>query len=450
MNRKIGPLLILTLCLTALAALGFAQQRIRKQIPKTHFVTGPTFRIVDLSMASADRSIRQASDQVLVKFKSDISIQTRIMTLSHFRSNAIRHIPQIDVYQVRIPSDLSVDEMLVLLQQNPDVEYAEPNPVCYTCVSPNDTLFQYQYALYNDGQVIGGIPGSPTGKLRADIKATEGWEETKGSDSIVVAVLDSGLDFDHPDMVDIAVSRGRDIVNDDDDALDDLGHGTYISSIIAANSNNGEGIAGITWNCKILPVKVIAEDGSGLYAWMIEAIIWAADQGAHVINMSIGGDATSQALEDALKYAYQKGVVIVASAGNDDGPVIYPAAYDDYVLAVAATDYNDNRTNWSNSGSQIDVAAPGERIIGCYPVWALTGGTLPYVFGYGTSPSAAYVSGLAALIVSIKPWLTPNEVMDIIRYTADDINVTEHPGFDEFIGHGRINMEKAVVPIKIK
>ncbi|MCJ7679454.1 MAG: S8 family serine peptidase, partial [Candidatus Aminicenantes bacterium] len=104
----------------------------------------------------------------------------------------------------------------------------------------------------------------------------------------------------------------------------------------------------------------------------------------------------------------------------------------------------------SNSGSQIDIAAPGERIIGCYPVWALTGGTLPYVFGYGTSPSAAYVSGLAALIVSIKSWLTPNEVMDIIRYSADDINEAEYPGVDEFIGHGRINMEKAVVPIKIK
>ena len=154
--------------------------------------------------------------------------------------------------------------------------------------------------------------------------------------------------------------------------------------------------------------------------------------------------------EDALKYAYQKGVVIVASAGNDSGLVIYPAAYDNYVLAVAATDYNDTRTPWSNSGSQIDVAAPGDRIIGCYPVWALPGGTLPYVFGFGTSASAAYTSGLAALIVSIKPWLTPDEVLDIIRFSSDDVNGAEFPGIDEFIGHGRINMEKALVPIKIK
>ncbi|MBU4329013.1 MAG: S8 family serine peptidase [Acidobacteria bacterium] len=449
MNVKKSPLLILILCLTVLAAFGFTRQRTKKQIPHTRFVTGQKIPTVALSAPPSVRSIRQSSDQVLVKFKSDLSIQTRIMTLSHFRSNVIRHIPQIDVYQIQIPGDLTVDEMLILLEQNPDVEYAEPNPFCYTCVSPNDTLFQYQYALYNSAQSI-GIPGSPTGKLRADIKATEGWEETKGSDSIVVAVLDSGLDFEHPDMVDIAFSRGRDFVNDDDDAMDDLGHGTYISSIIAANSNNGEGIAGITWNCKILPVKVIAEDGSGLYVWMIEAIIWAADQGAHVINMSIGGDAASQTLEDALKYAYQKGVVIVASAGNDSGLVIYPAAYDNYVLAVAATDYNDTRTPWSNSGSQIDVAAPGDRIIGCYPVWALPGGTLPYVFGFGTSASAAYTSGLAALIVSIKPWLRPNEVLDIIRFSSDDVNGAEYPGFDEFVGHGRINMEKALVPIKIK
>ena len=449
MNVKKSPLLILILCLTVLAAFGFTRQRKKKQIPHTRFVTGQKIPTVALSVSPSVRSIRQSSDQVLVKFKSDLSIQTRIITLSHFRSNVIRHIPQIDVYQIQIPGDLTVDEMLILLEQNPDVEYAEPNPFCYTCVSPNDTLFQYQYALYNSAQSI-GIPGSPTGKLRADIKATEGWEETKGSDSVVVAVLDSGLDFEHPDMVDIAFSRGRDFVNGDDDAMDDLGHGTYISSIIAANSNNGEGIAGITWNCKILPVKVIAEDGSGLYVWMIEAIIWAADQGAHVINMSIGGDAASQTLEDALKYAYQKGVVIVASAGNDSGLVIYPAAYDNYVLAVAATDYNDTRTPWSNSGSQIDVAAPGDRIIGCYPVWALPGGTLPYVFGFGTSASAAYTSGLAALIVSIKPWLTPDEVLDIIRFSSDDVNGAEFPGIDEFIGHGRINMEKALVPIKIK
>ena len=165
---------------------------------------------------------------------------------------------------------------------------------------------------------------------------------------------------------------------------------------------------------------------------------------------NIDADGNRIALKDALENAYQKGVFIAAAAGNDTGPVIYPAAYDDYVLAVAATDYNDNRTTWSNFGPQIDVAAPGKEILSCVPTWRFGQGSFPYGYGSGTSASVSHVSGLAALIKSIKPWLSPKDIMNIIRYTADDINQNEHPGLDEYIGYGRINMEKALVPVKIK
>ena len=385
----------------------------------------------------------------MVKFRSEVGESKKTATLNAYRTKALKRIPQIDVFVLEVPDNLTVDETITMMKMNPDIEYAEPNSTTYTCLTPNDLLFAYQYALHNTGQSI-GVPGSPSGQSRADIRAPEAWEETKGNSDVVVAVIDSGLDFNHPDLDEKYSSRGRDLVNDDFDATDDLGHGTFTSGLIAAETNNSEGIAGAAWNCRVLPVKAIDTDGTGLYSWLIEGIIWAADQGADVISLSIGGDVPAAALEAALKHAFDLGVVIASAAGNDSTSVIYPAAYDDYVLACAATDYNDIRPDWSNYGPEIDVAAPGDRILSCYPAWALPQGTLPYIFGFGTSASAPLVASLAALIKSIKPWLSPTDIMNIIRYTSDDINASEYPSWDEFIGYGRINMEKALVPVKIK
>lgn len=395
------------------------------------------------------------SDQVLVKFKPTLSEQMREATIGAYQSRKIKRIPRIDVYQLQNPENVTLEEMLYMLNQNPDVEYAEPNYIAYIAVTPNDTLFEQQYALYNYGQEI-LIPGSPQGTRNADIRATAAWEETKGSDEVIIAVIDSGVDFDHPDIANKIHSRGRDFANDDFDATDDLFHGTHVAGIAAAETHNREGIAGVTWNCKILPIKVIIvpEDPTiepyAEYSWVSEAIIWAADNGADVINISLGGDVPAQTLEDALRYAYEKNIVIAASAGNEGAAVQYPAAYDDYCLAVAATDYNDLRTTWSNFGPEVDVAAPGEVIISLVPTWLLGPGYLPYAYADGTSVATPHVSGLAALIKSIKPKLSASQIMNVIRYTADDINSAYYPGEDEFIGFGRINMERALVPIKIE
>lgn len=395
---------------------------------------------------------RYTSGEILVKFKSTLTDNEVEALLNVYQSRKIKKIPKLNVYKIQIPESYSVEEMMYAFDRNPDVEYAEPNYLVYIAVTPNDTLFQEQYALHNTGQAI-GVPGSPSGIARADIKAPEGWEETKGSAETIIAILDTGIDRLHPDLRNNVISGGRDFVNDDFNATDDHGHGSLVAGIAAAETNNTEGIAGVAWNCKLLPVKILDEDGWGDYFDIADGIIWAADNGADVINMSFGGEQPypndDRALREALSYAKDAGSVLVAAAGNEDDYVYYPAAYDEYCIAVAATDYNDERPWWSNPGPEVDVAAPGDRILSCVPTWYWGPGSFPYAYAEGTSMAAPHVAGLAALLKDLKPWLSVDEIMDVIRYTAEDVNSGSDPGFDDFIGYGRINLETALVPIKL-
>ena len=394
-------------------------------------------------------------DEVLVKFKPTISDQTIKSTIAAYQCKSLKRIPRINVYKLKIQNNLSVEETIYALRINPDVEYAEPNYIAYAAVTPNDPLFDLQYALYNPGS---GPPGSPQGEERADIKATSAWEETTGVEDIVIAVLDTGVDLDHPDLDEKIHSPGYDFINVDSDATDDEGHGTHVAGIAAAETHNNEGIAGVAWNCKILPVKILDNMGIGGYSEMIDGIIWAADNGADVINMSLGGDFPSTSLENALEYAYDMDIVIVAAAGNEGGAVIYPAAYDDYCLAVAATNENDERVTFENSsdnplekwesnfGPEIDVAAPGYEIVSTVPTWYFGPGSFPYGIGDGTSQASPHVAGLAALIKSVKPHLTADQIMNIIRFAADDVNYINNPGPDNYLGYGRMNMDTSLVP----
>lgn len=404
-----------------------------------------------------------APDRVIVKFKPTLSIQSIETTISAYQAKEIERIPALDIYLLRVSEHSSVEETVYALSLNPDVDYVSPDYRTHiTAVpQPRDSLFDLQYCLYNTGQVIGNPPvqGTP----RADIKALEAWEETKGDNQVVIAVIDTGIDFDHPDLANTPDEEkispdGYDFVNEDSDPTDDHGHGTFMSGLIAAKSDNGIGIAGVSWNSKILPIKAVASDGYGDSFDLVEAIMYAADNGADVISMSIGfrlpSHAEAPALEAALKYAFDKGIVIVASAGNEGSGVLYPAAYDDYCIAVAATDNRDERPIWSNFGPEVDVAAPGVDLVGPVPTWfpELVWGDFtadPYAYADGTSSSAAVVAGFVSLIKSAKPWLTSGQIMDIVRYSADDINAGIHPGKDDYMGYGRINMEMALVPIEI-
>ena len=406
---KILSIFLILLFFTA-ASAGFIYDNALKNEKGRSKLIPEKFRSAGFYSTPRNTQPRFADDRILVKFKPKVSEQSKIEAVQATNSQILKRISQFDIFLILIPQGTPVEEMVYAYERNPDVEYAEPDYRTRITVTPNDTLFNYQYSLNNKGQAI-GIPGSPQGKSSADIKATAGWEETTGLEEVIIAIVDTGVDLKHPDLINKLYSHGYDFVNDDDEADDDHGHGTHVAGTAAAETNNNEGIAGVAWNCKILPIKVMDAQGEGYYSWMIAGIDYAVQQGADVINLSLGGDADSPNLKNIIKAAFEKNIVIVASAGNENIPVLYPAAYDDYCLAVAATDYDDLRPDWSNFGPEVDVAAPGVRILSCVPTWFWGPGSLPYAFSTGTSMSTPHVTGLVALIKGIKEWLTATDIM---------------------------------------
>ena len=410
----------------------------------------PRIRTLGHATLPAPSGRRFAKDRVLVKFRPGLAARSVRPLLEAYGSATIASVPGVALRVIAVPKGVTATEFLSALNRNPDVAVARPDPVTRIAVRPNDKYFGDQYALSNSGQVLDDLPEQPQGKAGADINATGGWDQTKGDSGVIIAVLDTGVELTHPDIKNKIVSPGKDFVNGDNDASDDLWHGTHVAGIAAAETNNELGIAGVAWDCAVLPGKIIAASGEGDYGALILAIYWAVDQGAKVINLSLGGEERDDDLLAALKDAYEQNVVIVAAAGNEGGPVLYPAAYDQYCLAVAATDYNDNRAAFSNMGPEIDVAAPGVDVLSLYPTWDTPDGFAPYVYANGTSMATPHVAGLAALLKSLKPWLTAGEIMNIIRYSADDVNADVFPGRDDQIGFGRINAQRALAPYALK
>jgi subtilisin family serine protease len=396
---------------------------------------------------------RYAADRVLVRFRSGVDETYADGLLRSYGFPVVRRIPGIGVYSVKTAAGVSVGETLAMLRRNGDIELARPDYQARLAEIPNDPYFlNFQYSLRNRGGILNISPTiQPQMTAGADVKATTAWDVAKGDPETVIAIVDTGVDMTHPDFLGKFVSSGHDFANNDDDATDDHWHGTHVAGIAAAGTNNLIGTAGVAWNCRILPVKVTDANGDGFYSWIIDGIIWAADHGADVINLSLGGDVPDPFLEDACKYAHDKGVVIAAAAGNNGTVgVLFPAAYDAYVLAVAASDYNDAIADFSSFGPEVDVAAPGVWILGPAPQWYVGTGNLPYIFASGTSAATPHVAGMAALIKSAKPGLSADDIMRIVRYTADDINATTYSGRDDHAGYGRINMERALVPYILK
>lgn len=258
------------------------------------------------------------------------------------------------------------------------------------------------------------------------------WNTTLGNSSVLVAVVDTGIDYTHPDIAPNYAPLGFDWVNNDTNPIDDQGHGTHCAGIIAAALNNSIGIAGIA-QVHVMAEKVLDSTGFGYYDWVANGIINAVDAGAKIISLSLGGYGYSELVHEAVKYAYDSGVLIVAAAGNDNVRTkLYPAGYDE-VVAVAATDQNDNKAWFSNFGKWIELAAPGVDIYSTVP-----GG---YESWSGTSMACPHVSGVAALVLSRFPTKSPDWVRLWLHLTADDLGA---PGFDEQYGWRRINAKKSV------
>ncbi|MEI2400498.1 MULTISPECIES: S8 family peptidase [Paenibacillus] len=282
-------------------------------------------------------------------------------------------------------------------------------------ITPNDLLFStYQWNL-------------------PAIETELGWNLSKGSKEVVVAVVDTGVQADHPDLQGQLLA-GYNAITNGGAPDDDVGHGTHVSGIIGALTNNEEGVAGISWYNKILPVKALDNSGAGTTYSVAEGIIWAADHGAKVINLSLGNYADSQFLHDAIKYAYDRDVVIVSASGNDNTERPgYPAAYEE-VIAVAATNSTGGRASFSNYGDYIDVAAPGESIASTYP-------DNQYAALSGTSMASPHVAALAGLVRSLNPELTNKEVTELLTSNAVDLGDAGH---DKYYGWGQVDIYKTL------
>lgn len=289
-----------------------------------------------------------------------------------------------------------------------------------SAVIPNDELFErYQWNL-------------------RQIRAPEAWELSTGSPSVTIAVLDTGVSPTHPDLMRKLVP-GYDFANEDPAPDDDHGNGTHVAGIAAADTNNRLGIAGIAWQARIMPVKVLDASARGDPVRVAQGVVWAADHGAQVINLGLAGPNPSQVLEAAIAYAYHRGVLVVAPvASNGTDEPSYPAA-SPHVLAVAATDRLDRRLPTSNTGAYISVAAPGEQIASTYRA---LGGIDGYAVAGTSAQAAAQVSGLAALLLAINPSLGPDELRLVLESSADDVGA---PGRDVETGFGRINAARAML-----
>jgi len=350
----------------------------------------------------------------------------------------LREIPQIGVQVLRVPSN-RVPEMVAAYSRNPNVLYAEADYIVYAVGDPNDEHFAKQWGLDNDGQEYKlGLSGT----VDADIDAPEVWDITTGNSSVVIAILDSGIDQDHPDLDGKIVSN----VDFTGSGIDDLyGHGTHVAGIAAAETSNTQGAAGVGYNSSLMNVKVLNDQGSGYYSWIADGIVWATNNGAQAINMSLGGYRRSRTLENAVNYAWNNNVVLAAAAGNDGtSRRLYPAAYTN-CIAVAATDDDDQRVDepgwWaSNCGSWVDVAAPGLYIYSTFPNHPyVIDKSLNYDYGSGTSMATPHVAGLAGLLFGQDPSRTNAQVRTFIEDTADPI-----PGTGTYWIYGRINACNAV------
>lgn len=334
---------------------------------------------------------------------------------------------------------------------------------------PNDAHFNKQWALHNDG-TFRPFNGNPTVKAGADMDMPKAWEIETGDSSIIVGIIDTGCKWKHKEFegriwknlreipgnqIDddgngyADDSIGWDFVRNNGDITDNQGHGTEMASLIGSNGNNGIGYAGVDWKCKLMILKVKEASDLALEQNVANAIRYAVDNGARIVNISLSGQSHSSVLASAVEYARSKNVFIVAGAGNAGiDSVEYPARFE-YCLAVGSTDPDDVRSKtffWgggSNSGGDIDVVAPGNFV---YALDYLPATEYDYVTG-GTSNSTALVSGLASLLLAQDPSRTPAMLRSIIQETADDQvgkSTEDTPGWDRYHGHGRVNAFRAL------
>jgi thermitase len=461
----------LALALTLILLAGFAGQIRRWENERRMLMQQDDFSVRDgvrfgkreETEITYDYPAESADAEVLVRFRPGTTME-RIKSLiinNHDRLedefeniNGLTAIDDLD--------GLDAETVAREYRSLPDVEYAEPVfEINLNHETPgkhkhaDDVRFDEQWSLANTGQ--------DGGKAGADISALSAWFKTTGSSKVVIAVLDSGVDYTHPDLINNIWVRPAEMAayTDDEmgefndlhgfnatdntrDPMDDNGHGTHCAGIIGAEGNNGFGIAGINWNVQIMPLKFLNANGSGTTKDAIEAINYAIERkqkgvNLRVISASWGSTQKSRALQDAIKRAGDEGILFVAAAGNNgddsDKRPHYPAGYKlPNVLSVAALDRNDQLASFSNYGTKsVHIAAPGKEILSTW----LNG---DFYVASGTSMATPEVSGVAALILSVNPKMTVEELRERLENSTDKLDSLK----GKVATGGRINAAKAV------
>jgi len=363
------------------------------------------------------------------------------------------------IYYIDFQNNDELEIALIKLKALPEFEYVEydwrgfssgtkisSNALYPEFLIPNDPGFINQWGLRNTGQMIGGVTGQPG----ADINIVPAWDFTTGNENTIISVLDSGIPLTAIEFSG-RILPGYDFANNDDDPTDDLGHGTNVTSIIAASGNNSLGIAGINWKCNIMPIKILDANNWGSYSWWISGIIMAADSGAKVLNMSVGGSSFSQGLQDAVNYALNSGSIIVACMMNDNNEVtFYPAGFNN-VISIGALNNTDRRAvpfcwgGGSNYGNHIDFIAPGDWILGLnYQNPTQT------TFWCGTSQATPMVAGLISLMLGLDLSLNLQQIYDKLEFFAHDQigdPAEDIPGWDKYYGWGKIDAYSVIQSI---
>ncbi|MBA7708710.1 hypothetical protein ES703_117614 [subsurface metagenome] len=359
---------------------------------------------------------------------------------------------------IKLPLGMSVEQALQRFNKAKGILYAQPNyQLKATSTFPNDLRFDELWGMHNTGQT-GGLPD-------ADIDAPEAWDLATGSRDVVVAVIDSGVDYTHPDLAaNMWVNQeelngtpgqdddgngyiddiyGYDFCNNDSNPMDDFGHGTHCAGIIGAVGDNSEGVTGVCWDVKIMALKFLDSDGTGWSSDAISAIEYSVLMGANLSSNSYGKGGYEQAFKDAVNAAGAAGMLFVAAAGNDnwrnnDVYPHYPSSYDcESIIAVLSTDDEDSLSSFSNYGpTSVDIGAPGSSILSCQ----LSGG---YTYASGTSMATPHVAGACALLWSINPVLGNSEVKDILLQSVDKTLDKTLP--TRCVSEGRLNLHRAVL-----
>jgi len=347
-----------------------------------------------------------------------------------------------------------------------EIKSVDLNGIFDSNFTPDDTNFVDQWFLNNTGQTMTGRDhdSGTTGLNDADVDAAEAWDiETGSTNQIIVAVIDGGVDVNHPDLTnnilrDAGGIVGYDFVDDDDlypvgGVFPDWGHGTHVAGLIAAEGNNAQGISGVCPECKIMPIRVLGA-GGGSWADLALSIQYAVDNGADIINMSLGAASAPSSIQDVINNAYAQGVTLVAAAGNSfNYGSEYPAAFDN-IISVASSTNEDQKSSFSTYHETVDVLSPGSDTLSTLPAGAFLAdycsdqnhGTDSDGYGYcsGTSMASPVDAGVAGLILAKDPSLTPAEVEIILEATSDKIAVTQTGQYAGLLGAGRVNAYNAV------